>query len=232
MSEKIKAVIITGIFGLVAAAVTGFLSYNAGSNSVSATAANSNNIAISFSGENDSVTPDGYDEIKIMNSRLLEENKALKNENDRLKQALNNEKTLEQASDSEDMAFMLDVAPAYESYHYKEYSRGGSKATSFYIAGQQYYNGLVWSAWNTGYSLHSLDGKYVEITGLLGHIDQSDMGEGSLQIYFDGVLHKEIPLSGEMVAQPFSIDVTGVHQLKLMVSHSRGSYGYADVTIY
>lgn len=100
---------------------------------------------------------------------------------------------------------MPDVALAYESYHYKE---------------------------NTDYSLHSLDGKYVEITGVLGHIDESDMGDSSLQIYFDGELHKEVPLLGEMVAQPFSIDVTGVNQLKLMVSHGPGSYGYADVTIH
>lgn len=208
MSEKIRSVIIAGAFSIVAAAITGYFSYHAGINSVSVETSNNNHIVISINGETVSVKPEEY-------QNMYEENIALKRENDQLKEVKD----------------MLDVARAYQSFHYKEYSQRSSKAVSFSIAGKQYYNGMVWSAWNTGYSLYSLEGKYVEVTGMLGHIDESDKGETSLQIYFDGELHEEVPLSSEMVAQPFSIDVTGVNQLKLMVLHSRGSYGYADVKI-
>ncbi len=235
MSGKIKAVLITGLFGVVAAVVTGLFSYNAGSVSASVAATNSNHLTISINGETVSVRPEEYrnmyENMELTNSQLVEENIALKDENSRLKKKLESTDVPGQTSSPEDLIFMPDTAPAYESYHYKEYSQRSSEAATFYIAGKKYYNGMVWNAWNTGYSLHSLDGKYVEITGVLGHIDKSDMGESSLQIYFDGGLHKEVALSAEMVAQPFSINVTGVNQLKLMVSHGRGSYGYADVTI-
>jgi len=233
MNKTIKAALITGLCSVVAAFIGG---YHVGSNNANATATTNNHFAISLNGETAPIQPEEYqsiyEDMETTNSQLVEENTALKNENLQLKKKLENIDTPEKSLDSGDSTFLPDVAPAYESYHYKEYSQRSSKAEAFYIAGKQYYNGMVWSAWNTGYSLYSLDGKYTEITGVLGHIDGKEMDESTLQIYFDGVLQKEVALSGEMIAQAFSIDVTGANQLKLMVSHGRGSYGYADVTIH
>ncbi len=52
---------------------------------------------------------------------------------------------------------MAQIGMCFEVYRYKDYSQGESKGASFYIAGKQYYNGMVWSAWNTGCSLYSLE---------------------------------------------------------------------------
>lgn len=249
MTKKIKMELIKGLVALVVAVAASFLSYNLGIDKAEVAATNSNHITISINGEDTSVKPEEYqtifDELETENSQLAEEIAALKKQNSALEleneALLKENKTLadsqgkdmpEGSVKSEILAFMPDVTPAYENFHYKEYSQRSGKAESFYIAGKQYYNGIVWNAWNTGHSLYSLEGKYTEITGIIGHIDGSDMGEASLQIYFDGALHEEFTLKGDMVAQPFSIDVTGVHQLKLMLSHGRGSYGYADATIH
>ncbi len=50
------------------------------------------------------------------------------------------------------------------------------------------------------------------------HVDGTDIGDPtSLQIFYDGILHKEIPLSPEMFQEKIELDVTGVKKLKMQV---------------
>lgn len=260
MSDKSKTALINGIFTVIVAVVTGIFSYTAGSKNPVIPANNNNYLTVTVNGETVSVKPEDYEdmytELEAKNAQLTSELEALKGENSALEQknaALQNENntpsnslpneaeptptaTSEVGPQSEDAVFMPELIPAYQSSRYKEYSEQSGREESFFMAGKQYTNGMIWSTYNVFenvYSLYTLDGKYSEISGILGHVDGTDMHGKSFEIYFDGKLYKEVLLAGDMMAQPFSIDVTGVNQLKLMIPSSNGDpqYGFANVTI-
>jgi len=130
--------------------------------------------------------------------------------------------------------YLTDVAPAYQSTRYEHYSsKDSGNVKSFSMAGKKYFDGFTWNAGYESFSIHTLDGKYTEINGILGHVDTKDMNNTTLLIFFDGKLHQEIPLSGDMIAKPFTINVTGVNQLKFVLPQASGYpvYGYAEVII-
>ena len=154
--------------------------------------------------------------------------------------AINNKKTSETANNDElaEGEFMLNVVPAYQSGNYKEYKSNLGSADSFSMAGKKYVDGCVWASNSSlfnedGYALYTLDKNYTSITGILGHVDGTSMSAATLFIFFDGKLHEEIGLTGDMIAQEFSIDVADVNQLKLVVEWRSGpsSYGYGDIKL-
>jgi len=130
---------------------------------------------------------------------------------------------------------MFDLVPAYQSNDYEEYSiaRGGSD--SFSMAGIKYWNGcaLIGGYGKTPYSIYNLNGQYSTISGTLGHVDDSSMSDNVLQIFYDGVLHREITLSGDMIPTNLTLDVTGVLQLKFSMysDHRSGTYGLGNPVI-
>ncbi|MDR3277320.1 MAG: hypothetical protein LBT12_00985, partial [Oscillospiraceae bacterium] len=47
---------------------------------------------------------------------------------------------------------------------------------------------------------------------------------GTLNIFYDGVLTKTVEVSGAMIPQAINLDVSGVLQLKIVLKADTGSY--------
>ena len=142
------------------------------------------------------------------------------------------------------------VCPAYEwqDDRYFEYAIKTYDGTDVWsIAGVKYTSGLTW--WigkhvsnGMSFSIYNLDGKYTEISGVLGHLDGCSQENSSLQIFYDGVLKDEIPLTYNMPPHPLTLDVHGVAQLRFVVVQPTekapdgsktfwGGYGIGDTKI-
>jgi hypothetical protein len=122
--------------------------------------------------------------------------------------------------------YLVDAAPAYQSTgssykdFYKEYSAKNGSTESFAVSGVKYVNGCVWKDWGFyeyGWSLYNLNGAYHTLSGMIGHLDGTSMGTGTLYIYCDGVLTKTVEVSGDMIPQAINLDVSGVLQLKILL---------------
>jgi hypothetical protein len=124
---------------------------------------------------------------------------------------------------------------AYQSGNYREYSLNET-GDYFVMAGVKYYYGCRWNStinnWAGGYSIYNLNGQYRTITGVLGHIDGTEMRPAKLQIFYDGVLNREIELTGDMIPKEITLDVRGVKQLKITVDYSPSTlYGFGNPVI-
>ncbi|MCL2621262.1 MAG: NPCBM/NEW2 domain-containing protein [Defluviitaleaceae bacterium] len=93
----------------------------------------------------------------------------------------------------------------------------GVTATSFNMAGQTYSRGLSFHANNSGFAFYYLGGQFTTLSGLHGPIDVGS-GRGGLSIIITDENDRELArLSSNIgdLPQPFSIDVTGVRQLRI-----------------
>jgi hypothetical protein len=121
-------------------------------------------------------------------------------------------------------AYLTDAAPAYQSSsmdRYKEYSEKSGSIKSFAVSGVKYVNGCTWEDYSNqerGWSLYNLNGAYHTISGMIGHVDGTGMGSGTLNIFYDGVLTKTVEVSGAMIPQAINLDVSGVLQLRIVLS--------------
>ncbi|GHU53248.1 hypothetical protein AGMMS49975_10800 [Clostridia bacterium] len=130
-----------------------------------------------------------------------------------------------------DSGYLVDISPAYKSSGAVEYSSKFADGNSFEIDGETYYNGLTLSG-EGGASSHKLNKKYTKITGILGYVAKgTDLGYGHLDVYLDDKLVHEIPVTTDMKARQFNIDVTGIAQLRFELESTYATYGYANVTI-
>ena len=127
---------------------------------------------------------------------------------------------------------MLDVVRAYQSggNPYVEYSSKESGAESFSMGGVKYLDGMTFNADinifdDVSWAVYNLGGKYRTLEFTACHVDGTDLGDDTvLQVFYDGELKEEIPLSPDMLPVDVSLDLTGVNQLKLQVPSS-GSNG-------
>jgi hypothetical protein len=144
--------------------------------------------------------------------------------------------------------YMTDVVPAYENsnaYNYKEYSAAKSGgADSFTMGGTKYTNGFTLYQQQT-WAIYNLNGSYTNISATLSHVDGTASSTGSyyengaVQVFCDGVLREEFPISATMYPTNISINVTGVLQLKIAYKQGNfldgfdvaGTYGFGDPII-
>lgn len=127
---------------------------------------------------------------------------------------------------------MLDVVRAYQSggNPYVEYSAKDSGAESFSMGGIKYLDGMTLSADinifdDVSWAVYNLGGKYRKLEFTTCHVDGTDLGDDAvLQVFYDGELKEEIPLSPDMLPIDVSLDLTGVNQLKLQVPSSGGDH--------
>lgn len=138
---------------------------------------------------------------------------------------------------------MLDIVPAYQNggNTYTEYISTKSGATDvFSMGGVKYTNGMTFNAdYNifndVSWAIYYLNGKYNNLEFTVCHVDGTFNGDDTyLQIFYDGNLKEEIPLSPDMSPKPVSIDITGVTQLKFQVPASGGDnplYGIGNPII-
>jgi len=123
---------------------------------------------------------------------------------------------------------LLDVCTAYESSYYTECKNG---VRSFYMSGESYTNGFTIKY--SGYAYFNLNGNYNILEFDCGHVDGSDMYGKTITIFLDGIACKTIELSANELPQHFSIEVTGVKQLRFQLGDWRSGevYGFANVTV-
>lgn len=137
---------------------------------------------------------------------------------------------------------MLDVVRAYESggNDYTEFSSKESGAESFSMGGVKYMDGMTFSADinifdDVSWAIYNLGGSYTALEFTACHVDGTDLGEDTvMQVFCDGELREEIPLSPDMMPVDVSLDLTGVNQLKLQVPSSGAAgplYGVGDPKI-
>ena len=92
------------------------------------------------------------------------------------------------------------------------------------MGGVKYYNSI--SIRTNGYGLYNLNGKYSSLSGQIGALD----GHGSIktvQFFCDGILRKEIEVQSGALPVDFTIDLTGVLQMKIA-----GYYGPTNLPTY
>jgi hypothetical protein len=135
--------------------------------------------------------------------------------------------------------YLPDILPAYQSndqhgYNYVEYSAfksGG--AERFRMGGVVYTNGFTFNG-NGSWAVYNTNGQFTKLTGVLCHVD----GHGGFtnenavwQIWCDGVLVDEWPISNDMAPRNVSIDLRGVNQLKIQTA-GVGRYDLRDIGLF
>lgn len=137
-------------------------------------------------------------------------------------------KSLQSKVEKATPTYLLDVCKPYASNSYKEYVNG----ELIKMGGNSYTNGFVFGS--EGNAVFNVNSEYSNISFLLGHSDGTDMRGATVKVYCDGVLKKEITMQAEDLPQKVSIDITGVNQLKIEISHMSYygcGYGFANVTV-
>ena len=131
--------------------------------------------------------------------------------------------------------YMTDILPAYlysDPFNYVEFSAiksGG--AERFGLGGVTYTNGFTfignntWAVWNLNNQYETLGGVLCRIDG-----DYGGVADGTvLQVFSDGVLKAEWPLTANMAPRDISIDLRGVNQLKMeLKGWNGGTFGIGN----
>lgn len=121
------------------------------------------------------------------------------------------------------------ILTPYEDRHYSAVVNGQIME----MGGSKYSNGFTMggSYWDSAYALFNLDGQYTKIKGVIGHIDKSGNSDTSFSIFADDVLIDTIEIGWQQLPKEFSIDVTGVKQLKFERSAGETVTGIAELMI-
>lgn len=127
--------------------------------------------------------------------------------------------------------YLLDVCSPYESNGYTKYVNGETIS----MGGKTYTNGFTLGGdhYSDEYAIFNVDSQHTLLNFLIGHIDNTDMNNATVKIYCDGVLAQEITIKSDALPQKISVDITGVNQLKIVVSdvNRYTQYGFANVTV-
>lgn len=123
--------------------------------------------------------------------------------------------------------FMNALHP-YESKGYSEKASGEFME----MGGKRYSNGFqLGTGWESSYAIFNLDSKYTKISGIIGHVDGSGEADKIVTILADGVLIATIDVNYQSLPQIFSIDVTGVRQLKFERTDGSTQTGFSELII-
>lgn len=143
-------------------------------------------------------------------------------------------KNLQQEVTAQTPVYFLDVCKPYskDDYYYTEYVNG----ETFLMGGTSYTNGFTLGVTlgGTNNAIFNLNNQYKSLSFLVGHVDETDMGDAQIKIYLDGVLKKEYNASAEALPQKMTIDLTGVNQLKIEVTDTNNwfpKYGFGNMIV-
>ncbi len=226
MNNKIKVALIAGACSIIASVITAF-----GTASV---IQNENAVTVNINGEKLSVTLDEYaqmyDALKNDYDALATENQILKKEGLGAEKSKANVTTEVQAG----KAYIGEQISAYyhNSLYYKEYASLDTE--SFSMGKQPYTRGFtIGASEEYGTAYYNLGGKYTTFSGLVGNLDNVNQG-AAYGVYGDDMLLATIEVVGAALPKAFSIDVTGVRQLKILCGNknifiSGFQVGFADV---
>jgi len=118
----------------------------------------------------------------------------------------------------------------YQAYNIAVYNGVASPSDSFFMMGQEYFQGAAYSNYDGGrFVYYNLEQKCNHVSFLVGHIDDERSGEAVLYVYADGIQIQTIELTPDMITKEVVLDTTGVTQLVFQIEGMDSSYGLAQV---
>ncbi len=125
--------------------------------------------------------------------------------------------------------YLLDVLEPYFTSEYNSYTNG----ETFKVGGVAFTNGFVLN--NYGTAIFNTNSQYTTLSCIEGLVDGKSNYNGTIKIYCDDILKKEVSLKANALSQKISIDITGVDQLKFEVKLDtyswNGAVGFGNVTV-
>ena len=109
------------------------------------------------------------------------------------------------------------LTPTSRFYEFSALRSGGTEGFNMggerFVDGMRFQNGGVWAAFN-------LNSRFTNLSGVAGQIDGTNFEglagvDSVVRFLVDGRLAQEIVITDGMLPQPFSIDLTGVNQLRI-----------------
>lgn len=123
---------------------------------------------------------------------------------------------------------LLNAVIPYETHGYTEKTADGYMK----MGGEKYYNGFqLGKGLVPSFAIFNLNSKYMQVTGFIGHIDESGDANKTVTIYTDGILIETININYQDLPKEFVIDVTGVNQLKFERSDGETQTGFGNLYI-
>ncbi len=123
----------------------------------------------------------------------------------------------------------FDVCKPYQYKQGTEYTLVDNKY--FVMSGKKYTNGFVL---NNGYkhsseALFNLEGEYSSLSFTVGHIDDTEQADVTLNIYLDGIIAYTKELKYDDVASNVTIPLDGAKQMKIEISGGwYCQYGFSE----
>ena len=127
--------------------------------------------------------------------------------------------------------YLLDIIEPYDTRNYLKYS---GKSEVMAIGGGNFYNGFVLGDHTSNTASHAtfnLNKRYKELTCVIGHLDSSSDFDQTVKIYADGKLIQtvEVPKRGD--AQPVTLNVIDVLDLKFERNIGNAKTGFGNIKI-
>ena len=208
MGKGIKAAVITGVCGIIAGAVSGSLitSTVTMNNSTNNNTNNNTIVITSESGEEEIVTAQDYEQMKMDNQELEEENRKLQESI-----ASNRQASLETEEKNKNFFETIYDGDGYEKYN------SSNNTGELKIGGKGYTDALeLWGG--TPFALFNLDGEYQTIKFDIGRVDDSQIVDVTLRIYLNDSKSGEYTINGETPLTPIQVQVAGATTMKIELS--------------
>ena len=209
MSNTVKAAIITGVFSLLAG-VIGTLGMSSVFNQ---------NITVNLNGEAVTVTPEKY-------RTLIDENERLKSE---LKESdLNSKAQSKPVDDGKSNYLVYKIEPYSSSMGFKKIIDESMK-----MGGNKYNNGFkLGYALGDEFATYNFDGKYTELSGLIGFEDPGSGDDATVEFWGDDVLLASQVVKSRDLPREFSVDLTGIRKFEIRIDERiRYSVNFAEVKL-
>jgi hypothetical protein len=144
--------------------------------------------------------------------------------------------------------YLTDVAPAHQSSDvnfrtnplwssYREYSAINSGgAERFALGGVNYVDGMIFHHIDT-WAVYNLNGQFTSLSGIASQLDEGTLTvatNAAIRFFADGRLVLEVPITADMSPREFSVDLTGVNQLRIATAanyHGNFSAGIGNPVI-
>lgn len=208
MGKGIKAAVITGVCGIIAGAVSGSLitSTVTMNNSTNNNTNNNTIVITSESGEEEIVTAQDYEQMKMDNQELEEENRKLQESI-----ASNRQASLETEEKNKNFFETIYDGDGYEKYN------SSNNTGELKIGGKGYTDALeLWGG--TPFALFNLDGEYQTIKFDIGRVDDSQIVDVTLRIYLNDSKSGEYTINAETPLTPIQVQVAGATTMKIELS--------------
>ncbi len=122
----------------------------------------------------------------------------------------------------------MNIFRPYESKGYYEKTSGQFME----MGSTKYYNGFqLGESWSTAYAIFNLNGSYQNLSGIIGHVDGSGDSDKTVLIFADGILIETYEIGYQNLPFEFSVNVTGVKQLKIERTDGSTQTGFAELII-